>query len=65
MSTNTSRQPQGTPAGGQYVKSVDPNLAAQFEEKLHVLPTSSRLVAYSSAVGGGRWQMAMLEEIGL
>lgn len=48
-----------------YVKSVDPNLAAQFEEKLYALPTSSRLVAYSSAVGGGRWQIAMLEEIGL
>jgi hypothetical protein len=48
-----------------YVKSVDPNLAAMFEEKLHAFPKSSRLVAYSSAVGGGRWQMAMLEEIGL
>lgn len=48
-----------------YVKSVDPNLAALLEQQLHALPTSSRLAAYSSAVGGGRWQMAMLEEIGL
>jgi hypothetical protein len=48
-----------------YLKSVDPNLAALFEEQLHTFPKSSRLVAYSSAVGGGRWQMAMLEEVGL
>lgn len=48
-----------------YVKSVDPNLAALLEQQLHALPKSSRLVAYSSAVGGGRWQMAMLEEVGL
>jgi RNA-directed DNA polymerase len=48
-----------------YIKSVDPNLAAMFEEKLQAFPKSSRLVAYSGAVGGGRWQMAMLEEIGL
>lgn len=48
-----------------YVKSVDPNLAALLEQQLVELPNDPRLAAYSRAVGGGKWQMSMLRELGL
>lgn len=47
-----------------YVKSVDPNLALLMERQLDTLPNDERLRSYSRAVGGGRWQLDMLEYIG-
>ncbi|RKR12638.1 reverse transcriptase family protein [Arthrobacter oryzae] len=48
-----------------YVKSVDPNLALRLEQQLVQLPKDPLLAAYSSAVGGGKWQLAMLSDIGM
>jgi hypothetical protein len=47
-----------------YVKSVDPNLAARLEEQLLELPDDPRIADYASAVGGGRWQRSLLNELG-
>lgn len=48
-----------------YVKSVDPNLAGVFEHQLASLPDDPRLMKYSIAAGGGKWQLTMLKDIGL
>lgn len=47
-----------------YIKSVDPNLAMLMERQLDALPHDDKLVSYSRAVGGGRWQLDMLDYIG-
>lgn len=48
-----------------YVKSVDPTLASSLGQQLAKLPEASLLMGHSGASGGGKWQLSLLQKIGL